>query len=111
VEKTRAAELEAKRRFWQEHLSQWEASGVSQKEYCRQHDLKLHCFLYWRKRQRSWQESKAALVEWPMPRQEGAVFYLGSALSLVINNQYRIEIHKGFDPGLLDGVIRVLMRL
>ena len=109
MEQTRAAELEAKRRFWEEHLSQWEASGLSQSEYCRQNDLKLHCFLYWRKRQRATVESTVSLVE--LPRQEGTVFCFGSALSLVINNRYRIEIHKGFDPALLDGVIRVLMQL
>lgn len=111
MEQTRAAELEAKRRYWEAHLSQWEASGFSQKEYCRQNDLKLHCFLYWRKRQRSLQESRPSLVEWPMPGQEGTLFCFGSSLSLVINNQYRIEIHKGFDPAVLDGVIRVLLQL
>jgi hypothetical protein len=46
-----------------------------------------------------------------MPRQEGTLFCFGSSLSLVINNQYRIEIHKGFDPAVLDGVIRVLLQL
>jgi len=39
------------------------------------------------------------------------LFCFGSALNLVINNQYRIEIHTGFDPALLEGVIRVLMQL
>ena len=68
METTRAAEREAKRTFWEEHLSQWEASGLSQSEYCRQNDLKLHCFLYWRKRQRATVESTVSLVELPGER-------------------------------------------
>ena len=80
-----------------------------QSEYCRRNDLKLHSFLYWRKRQRTSRECTGALIEWP--GQEGNVFCFGPALSLVINNHYRIEIHKGFDPAVLDGVIRVVMRL
>lgn len=34
---------EEKRRFWEEPLSRGEASGLSQKEYCRQSDPKIHC--------------------------------------------------------------------
>jgi len=109
MDSSRTAEREARRTFWEEHLGKWEASGLSQSEYCRRNDLKLHCFLYWRKRQRASRESSGSLVEWS--GQEGNIFCLGPALSLVINNRYRIEIHKGFDPAMLDGVIRVLMRL
>jgi hypothetical protein len=102
---------EEKRRFWEEHLSRWEASGLSQKEYCRQNDLKIHCLLYWRKKQRCRPESTACLVEWPVPRQEQGLFCFEPALSVVIDRRYRIEIHKDFDPCVLDRVIRVLMQL
>jgi len=30
--------------FWQNHLSQWRNSGLSQTEYCRQHDLNSFIF-------------------------------------------------------------------
>ena len=33
-------------RFWQKHLSQWQNSGLSQTEYCRQHDLHPDNFSY-----------------------------------------------------------------
>ena len=35
METSRAAEREAKRRFWEEHLSKWKSSGISQSGYCR----------------------------------------------------------------------------
>ncbi|WP_299197178.1 hypothetical protein [uncultured Amphritea sp.] len=41
---------EQKRTFWQKHIDGWQQSGLSQPEYCKQHDLKLANFGYWRTR-------------------------------------------------------------
>ncbi len=35
-------------KFWKPHIEQWSESGVSQVEYCRQHDLIPHRFTYWK---------------------------------------------------------------
>jgi len=34
--------------FWQNHLTQWQSSGLSQAKYCRQHKLVSHQFSYWK---------------------------------------------------------------
>jgi len=39
-----------KRSFWEHHLVRWQQSGLSQRAYCRQNDLKPHQFYYWRRR-------------------------------------------------------------
>ena len=39
--------------YWQSHIAQWGAAGVSQADYCRQHHLKLHQFTYWRSKLRN----------------------------------------------------------
>lgn len=36
--------------FWQKHVTDWPQSGLSQKAYCAQHNLKLATFGYWRRR-------------------------------------------------------------
>ena len=36
---------------WPEHIIQWRASTLTRAEYCRQHDLKFHTFIYQIKRQ------------------------------------------------------------
>ncbi len=36
--------------FWQKHFTDWPQSGLSQKAYCAQHDLKIATFGYWRRR-------------------------------------------------------------
>lgn len=41
---------EQKRRRWKAHIESWQNSGLSQSAYCREHGLKLHQFIYWRKR-------------------------------------------------------------
>ena len=34
--------------FWQLHIAQWQASGLSQASYCRQQTLHTHQFSYWK---------------------------------------------------------------
>lgn len=41
-----------KRRFWETHVRAWAKSGLTQAAYCRQYDLKVHRFVYWKKRVR-----------------------------------------------------------
>lgn len=36
--------------FWQHHLAQWQASGLSQAGYCRQQELSAHKFSYWKRK-------------------------------------------------------------
>lgn len=36
--------------FWQLHIAQWQASGLSQASYCRQHALPAHRFGYWKRK-------------------------------------------------------------
>jgi|MudIll2142460700_1097286.scaffolds.fasta_scaffold1411432_1 hypothetical protein len=108
MDKTRAAEVKQKRKFWEAHLKRWEASGISQSAYCRQNQLRLNRFIYWKKR-RSPEQCRVSLVEWPAPRQEAHPSgSWGSLLCVVIGSRYRIEIQAGFDPALLENVVRVL---
>ena len=36
--------------FWQHHIAQWQASGLSQAGYCRQQELCAHKFSYWKRK-------------------------------------------------------------
>ena len=35
-----------KQAFWQQHITQWQNSNLSQSEYCKQHKLKPHSLSY-----------------------------------------------------------------
>jgi len=36
--------------FWQNHIAQWQSSGLSQASYCRQQALLTHQFSYWKRK-------------------------------------------------------------
>jgi hypothetical protein len=44
--------IDDRRLFWAEHVRQWQASGLSQRAYCRQHDLIPRKLTYWVSRSR-----------------------------------------------------------
>ena len=35
---------------WQQHITEWEVSGVSGSAYCKQQSLVYHQFVYWRRK-------------------------------------------------------------
>jgi hypothetical protein len=36
--------------YWQQHIDQWQGSGLSQPKYCQANDLTYHRFVYWRRK-------------------------------------------------------------
>ena len=42
--------ISTKATFWQQHFTDWQQSGLSQKVYCARHNLKIATFGYWRRR-------------------------------------------------------------
>ncbi len=110
-ELSRAEQLEQKRSFWKQHLDSWKETGLTQAEYCRQHNLKHHQLVYWKKRFLK-TETDVSFVPLKLEdlldrsaRQEPA------SLTLVINNQFKIEIRAGFDRQLLRQLILALRGL
>ncbi len=109
MKKTRAAEREQKRRFWQGHLEKWQASGCSQVEYCRRNDLRENQLSYWKKK--IVPEKNPCLVELPIGQFVSAAPRSPlSPIYVVIDQTYRIEVHKGFDADTLAQVVEVLHR-
>lgn len=111
MKKTRAAEREDKRRYWQAHLDQWQACGLTQAAYCRKENLSVHQFLYWKKRllpdpaSASFVEIQASEVLCPSSPPSPA------SLVLVLPGRYRIEVSPGFDPKTLERLACVVERL
>ena len=99
-----------KRRFWEKHLGKWEASGVSQVEYCRLNDVNIKSFRYW-KRRIGRLGCAPALVEVPLPKSFPVPVSSAHAQFCLVVDRYRIEIAKGFDPEDLERVVRMLGRL
>ena len=110
-ELSRSEQLEQKRSFWKQHIDSWQETGLTQAEYCRQHNLKHHQLVYWKKRYLK-TETNVSFVPLKFEdlldlsvRQEPA------PLTLVINSEFKIEIRAGFDRQLLQQLILALRGL
>ena len=108
---SRAEQLEQKHTYWKQHIDSWQETGLTQVEYCRQHNLKHHQLVYWKKRFLK-TETDVSFVPLKLedlldiPAQPDR-----TSLSLVVNNYFKIEIRAGFDAQLLRQLIFALRGL
>jgi hypothetical protein len=94
------------RQRWLERVQAWKQSGLSQKEFCEQHQLGLASFQRWRRIFMAKEPSKEAepVTFLPVSVMEPS----SSSLTLRVNDNLQIEIPPGFDPLTLKQVIQVL---
>ena len=108
---SRAEELEQKRSYWKQQIEQWQQTGLSQAEYCRRNNLKHHQLVYWKRRCLKTETEVSfaavqleALLDIPAPADQ-------ASLTVIIDNQFKVEIVAGFDPQLLRQVVTALRGL
>ena len=108
---SRAEQLEQKRSYWKQHIDSWQDTDLTQTEYCRQHNLKHHQLVYWKKRFLKTETDVSFvpvkledLLDIPVQPDR-------AALCLVIDNHFKIEIRHGFDAQLLRQLIFALRGL
>jgi hypothetical protein len=108
---SRAEQLEQKRVYWKQHIDSWQQTGLTQREYCRRHNLKHHQLVYWKKR---FLKTEADVSFVPLKLADLLDIPSGpehASLTLVIDNQFKIEIRAGFDAQLLRQLIFTLQGL
>ena len=99
-----------KQRFWEKHIAQWNATELSQVDYCRSNKISLKSFQYWKRKSKR-NGAPPDLVELPFLRSlPVSVLPPSPPLCLVIE-RYRIEVGKGFDSEDLERVVRILGRI
>jgi len=111
TDQTPTEQIAEKRRFWEQQIEQWKNSGLTQIEFCRLHNLKPHQLTYWKKRFQP-AETPVSLVElkWE-PAIQTAPCPNPSPLRLIVNNQFRIDVDRGFDPATLQQLVLSLRPL
>ena len=111
TDQSRAEQIAEKRRFWEQQIQQWKDSGLTQIEFCRLHNLKPHQLTYWKKRLHR-TEAPVSLVElqWG-PALQSPPGASASPLQLIVNEHYRIDIDRGFDPLTLQQVVLALKQI
>ena len=103
MSKSWKAKNEERARFWRAHIEQWAETGLSQKEYCRQKNLRPNRFTYW-KIKFSKKNQPMELVQVPLP-----IHHLRPAgLKLNIGQGLQVEIPDGFKKETLEQVLLAL---
>jgi hypothetical protein len=104
----RAKQLEQKRTYWKQHIESWQQTGLTQAEYCRQHNLKHYQLVYWKKHFLK-TETDVSFVR--LKLEDLLDISSGpdrAPLCLVIDNHFKVEIRAGFDAQLLRQLIFAL---
>ena len=106
----RQQELDQKRQFWKTHITNWQASLLSQTEYCRRHELKFHQFVYWRRKFAPKAATAISLIQVPTAAVARAASYCSQppALRVALAPDLCIEVSPGFDPPTLQQVVTAL---
>jgi len=65
-----AQSLSSRGRFWRKHVEQWQRSGATQVQYCKEHHLSIAAFRWWRRKLtpgRPAEDSPKELLPTPVP--------------------------------------------
>ena len=91
-------------------VAEYESSGLSRIEFCRERGLALSTLgRYRRRRERQAPAGSNALLAVEVSGGAPApVAATGSALAVVLRGGRRIEVERGFDTGALEQLVRVL---
>jgi len=93
--------------FWKTQITQWQASGLKQRAYCRQHKLDYHRFGYWKRKLHTHTKAK------PKPKNRSSFVpvvarqqtSVASKLSLHLPNGLTL---RGIDAGNITTVQKLL---
>ena len=111
------AEMAARREKWRGIIHAAEASGLSLRAYCKQHEVDLSQFYYWRRvlqaegRQAAQKAARGAFVLVQAPGRGGTPGQTadqGPVLELLLGRGWRLRIPGSVDEALLATTLRLL---
>ena len=73
---------EDKPAYWQQHFENWKKSGLSQRDYCKQHELTFSSFGYWRNRLKAKTADTGKLIPVSLSRPASVNIYLPSGIRI-----------------------------
>ncbi len=98
---------------WEQHVREWDDSGLSQKAYCEIHALPLQSFGYWKRKLKQPATTKPCFYPLTVSGVHHTDFTQGEAgLYLLLNKErFRVEINENFSAGLLKKLVVTLEQL
>ena len=101
---------DTKKDYWQQQISNWKTSGLSQKEFCLRQALALSTFSYWKRRIEKPEAEKIKF--YPLSIPPSSVPSVDSGLLLFIGKKrFAIEVKEEFSPAVLKKLILALEKI
>ena len=109
--------LSPRGRFWRKHIQQWQRSGATQVQYCKEHKLSVAAFRWWRRklgddqpasgpRKRSRPASVPTFTEIRIPHSgEATAAY---AYEIILPNHTQLRLHRNFDVQAVSALLSAL---
>jgi hypothetical protein len=98
-----------KQTFWEKHLKGWQNSSLTQVDYCRQNNLAIKSFGYWKRRLNDLAAEEIRFV--PVAFDPPIATKPGTPLKVAVNGRYCVEVPDGFSPDTLKKVLCVMEAL
>lgn len=97
---------------WQQHIDEWQRSGLSQQDYCRSHGISLASFGYWRRKLKRNDPAKPRFYPLVVSaeRDAGITSDENSGLRVLLG-RFAIEIGDRFSPAVLQRLVSTLEQL
>jgi len=99
--------------FWRTHLDSWALSGFSQAKYCRQNDLNIARFGYWKRRFNK-TNLPMEFVQVPTGPVKSTRLLQNTdtpSLRITIGSEFAIEVSDEFSPATLEKVLLTLKKI
>lgn len=100
-----------KRQYWEKRIKFWQESGLTQKEFCRQNNLRDNQLTYWKKRFIKPETKPVTFIELQVAGRVRSLDSRRSAIRLNIGDEYQVEVDPGFDADVLKQVVCLLGEL
>jgi len=108
--------LSARGRFWHKQVQQWQRSGATQVQYCKEHKLSVAAFRWWRRklvhdlsapgpRERSRPASVPTFTEIRIPPGSETAAY---AYEIVLPNGVHLRLRRNFDVQAVSSLVSLL---
>jgi len=85
---------------WKNEFNRWETSGLTRAEYCRQNNIKLSTFDYWRHRLKDLASKENKLVKLPV-----SLLTTATPITIELMNQIQIKVPENYHSETLKKII------
>jgi hypothetical protein len=98
----------SKKEYWNHHIGNWRNSGLTQIQYCKEQQLKLSTFRYWKSRLKQLVLSKPLLPVTVSSAICSTTSSFPSGISLSVNDRVSIRLDVCFNQETLLSVLDLL---